>query len=99
MVMDTRVFVTLNPVNFYTVPSKMEPGCVLRSSNFAVLEQRKLVTADQIRECRQHMKTFGFTGNLESSPQVSCIYQGEPDRNAFLKQPGVGAPPPEAERF
>jgi hypothetical protein len=44
MVMDTRLFVTMNPFNVYISQPSMRPGCVLRTNNWAVLEQRKLVT-------------------------------------------------------
>ncbi|HEY9875516.1 MAG TPA: DUF3172 domain-containing protein, partial [Candidatus Obscuribacterales bacterium] len=43
MVMDARLFVTLNPFNVYVAQPTMRPGCVLRSNNWAILEQRKLV--------------------------------------------------------
>lgn len=97
--MDTRVFLTLNPFNVYVSQPKMQPGCVLRSSNWEVLRQRNLISADQVRECKNRMNTFGFTGNLESSPQINCIYQNDSAQNFFLNQPGVGAPPPESEKF
>lgn len=99
MVMDTRVFVTLNPFNVYVNQPLMQPGCVLRQNNWSILEQRKLVRSDQVRDCRHRMNTFGFTGTLESSPNVSCIYQSDSEKNRYLNQPGAGAPPPEAERF
>ncbi|WP_239651561.1 DUF3172 domain-containing protein [Neosynechococcus sphagnicola] len=99
MVMDTRVFVTLNPFNVYVSQPKMQPGCVLRSTNWGILEQRKLLTSDQVRDCRNRMNTFGFTGTLESSPQISCIYQNEAAQNLFLTQPGVGSGRPETNKF
>lgn len=99
MTMDTRLFVTLNPFNVYISQPIVTPGCVLRSANWAVLEQRKLVTPEQVRECRQRMNTFGFTGQLENNPQINCIYQNDAAKNLFLTQPGAGAPPPDTERF
>ncbi len=99
MVTDTRIFVTLNPFNVYVSQPTMRPGCVLRTNNWAILEQRKLVTPEQERECKNRMNTFGFTGALESQPQLDCIYQNETAKNFFINQPGVGAPPPETQKF
>ncbi|MCL6436861.1 MAG: DUF3172 domain-containing protein [Leptolyngbyaceae cyanobacterium HOT.MB2.61] len=98
--MDTRVFVTLNPLNVFVSQPTTRPGCVLRHNNFAVLEQRGLVNSEQVRSCRQRMNTFGFTGTLESSPQIDCVYQNDAARNLFLKDPGAGTVArPENERF
>jgi hypothetical protein len=99
MVMDTRLFVTMNPFNVYISQPSMRPGCVLRTNNWAVLEQRKLVTGDQVRDCKNRMNTFGFTGALESSPEISCIYQNDSAKNLFFNQPGTGAPLPENNQF
>jgi hypothetical protein len=94
MVMDARLFVTLSPFKVYVSQPQMKPGCVMRSNNWSILEQRKLVTGDQVRECKQKMNTFGFTGNLESSPQINCIYQNDSAQNLFLNQPGASVAPP-----
>jgi Protein of unknown function (DUF3172) len=98
MVMDTRLFVTLNPFNVYISQPSMRPGCVLRSNNWTILEQKKLVTSEQVRECKNRMNTFGFTGSLESTPQINCVYQNDAAQNFFLNQPGIVAPP-ETEKF
>ncbi|MDX2099547.1 MAG: DUF3172 domain-containing protein [Leptolyngbyaceae cyanobacterium bins.59] len=92
--MDTRVFVTLNPFNVYVSQPKMQPACVLRQNNWAILEQRKLITSDQVRDCKNRMNTFAFTGALESEPQINCIYQNDAAQNLFLNQPGMSGPPP-----
>jgi hypothetical protein len=94
MVMDARLFVTLSPFKVYVSQPKMTPGCVMRSNNWSILEQRKLINGDQVRECKQKMNTFGFTGNLESSPQISCIYQNDNAQNLFTSQAGATAAPP-----
>lgn len=100
MVMDARLFVTLNPFNVYVSQPSMRPGCVLRQNNWALLEQRKLVTSDQVRECKNRLNTFGFTGNLDSEkPDIRCIYQNESAQNFFMSQPGAVAPTQETERF
>ena len=94
MVMDARLFVTLSPFKVYVSQPKMTPGCVMRTNNWSILEQRKVINSDQVRECKQKMNTFGFTGNLESSPQVTCIYQNDMAQNLFLNQPGGAVAPP-----
>lgn len=99
MVMDTRLFVTLNPFNVYISQPSMRPGCVLRTNNWAILEQRKLVTSDQVRDCKNRMNTFGFTGDLGSSPAISCIYQNEDAQNFYINQPGAVTPSTETDKF
>lgn len=100
MVMDARLFVTLNPFNVYVAQPSMRPGCVLRQNNWALLEQRKLVTSDQVRECKNRLNTFGFTGNLDTDkPDIRCIYQNEAAQNFFMSQPGAVSAPQETDRF
>lgn len=100
MVMDARLFVTLNPFNVYVSQPSMRPGCVLRQNNWAILENKKLVTSDQVRDCKNRLNTFGFTGNLDSEkPDIRCIYQNESAQNFFLSQPGAVGPTQETERF
>ncbi|MCE2720412.1 MAG: DUF3172 domain-containing protein [Anabaena sp. 49628_E55] len=43
MVMDARLFVTLNPFNVYVAQPNIRPGCVIRQNNWAILENKKLV--------------------------------------------------------
>lgn len=99
--MDMRAFVTLNPFNVYISQPSMQPGCVLRSTNWAVLQRPNLINDQQVRECKQRMNTFGFTGNIEdksAAPKIDCIYQNDAARNLFI-QPGLGELPPETDRF
>jgi len=49
---------------------EVKPGCVLRRSNFSVLEREKLVTDKQVDQCKKRMNTFGFVGDLSGDPQV-----------------------------
>lgn len=99
MVTDMRVFLTLNPFNVYVTQPSMRPGCVLRRNNWTILEQRKLVTSEQVRDCKNRMNTFGFTGTLEGSPEIRCVYQNEAADNLFLNQPGSVGPRPETDQF
>src|SRR5579883_2613806 len=89
--LDARFFVTFNPFSVYVSRPQMQPGCVVRSNDWAILQQKNLLTADQQRECKDNMNTFGFTGNLESSPQIDCVYRNDAAGNLFLK-PGKSRP-------
>ncbi len=97
--MDTRIFLTLNPFNVYVSQPKMQPGCVLRTNNWDILEERKLVTHDQEQECKNRMNTFAFTGDLGDNPQLNCVYQNDEAENLFLNKPGFGPPPTGSETF
>lgn len=98
MVMDTRLFVTLNPFNVYVSQPSMRPGCVLRESNWAILQQRKVVTSKQVNECKDRLNTFGYTGDLNNNPQINCIYQNDAAKNFYENQPGT-VTPEETGRF
>lgn len=98
VVTDMRVFLTMNPFSVYVTQPTMRPGCVLRRSNWEILEQRNLVNSGQVRDCRRRLNTFGFTGNLKNSPNVNCVYQNDAAKNLFL-EPGAGGPRPETENF
>lgn len=97
--MDTRVFVTLNPLNVYVSQPVTRPGCVLRTSNWSVLEQRGLLKPEQVRDCKNRLNTFGYTGSLDSNPQVDCIYQNDAAKNLFLQPGPNGNVTPDNERF
>ncbi|MDC0835867.1 hypothetical protein CKA32_000215 [Geitlerinema sp. FC II] len=101
MVVESRAYVTLNPFNVYMAQPSMEPGCVVRSNNWSVLERMKAVTSEEVRDCKNRLNTFGFTGDLNNNPRVQCIYQNNSDDNRFLVEPGAGVnkPAPESERF
>jgi hypothetical protein len=43
---------------------QVKPGCILRRSNFNVLEREQLVTGKQVDQCKKRMNTFGFVGDL-----------------------------------
>ena len=99
MVTDMRVFVTLNPFSVYVTQPSMRPGCVLRRNNWAIVEQKKLVSSDQVRECKDRLNTFGYTGDLNSNPEIKCVYQNENAGNLFFNQSGTVGPKPETDRF
>jgi len=100
--MDTRAYMTLNPFSVYISRPTMQPGCVLRSSNWSILEKANLVTSQEVNECRKRLNTFGFTGDVErgdGNVKVSCIYQNDASQNLFLDQTGAGGTPRESDRF
>jgi hypothetical protein len=72
---------------------------VLRTNNWSILEQRELVKSEQVRDCKQRMNTFGFTGDLGSSPEIDCVYQNDSAKNLFLDQTPGAAPAAENQRF
>jgi len=86
MVFDQRVFVTYNPFNLYVSQPEVKPGCVLRRSNFGVLEREGLVTDKEAQACKRRMNTFGFVGDLfkGDGPDVSCVYHSEEAENSYL---------------
>lgn len=99
IVTDMRVFITLNPFSVYVTQPQMQPGCVLRRSNMTLLEQKRLISSEQIRDCKNRMNTFGFTGSLDSKPQIDCIYPNDAAGNLFLNPPGSVNPRSEGENF
>ena len=95
IVTDMRVFLTLNPFSVYLTQPNMQPGCVLRRTNWSVLEQQKLISTKQVRDCKRRMNTFGFIGTLEGKPKIDCVYQNDSAGNLFLNpngQPNVTSP-------
>lgn len=99
---DMRAFMTLNPFNVYVSQPVMQPGCVIRSSNWSILQNRNLVSSQDVNQCRNRMNTFAYTGSIENASKearVDCVYQNDAAGNLFLRQPGTGGAPPETERF
>lgn len=99
---DLRAFVTLSPFSVFISQPRMQPGCVLRGSNWEVLQSRNLVSSEEVNQCRRRMNTFGFTGDLNNAAEkakVDCVYQNDAARNLFLPQTGNNAPPPEVNQF
>lgn len=99
IVTDMRIFLTLNPFNVFVTQPVMTPGCVLRRNNWSILEKEKLVTPEQVRNCKNRMNTFGFTGSLEESPAIDCIYQNKAAGNFFINRPGAVNSVPETNKF
>lgn len=87
VVFDQRIFLSFNPFNVYVSQPELKPGCVLRRSNWSVLEKRRLVEPSQEDDCKKHLNTFAFVGDLEGSPEVSCVYHSEQAENQYLRDP------------
>lgn len=68
-----------------------KPGCVLRPSNVVEVLQRKrgLLTNDDVETCKGGMNTWGYVGDLNDHPQLSCVYQSDDAQNEFLSNPKV----------
>ena len=86
MVFDQRVFMSLNPFNVYVTQPEVKPGCVLRRSNWSILERNKLVDGDMESDCKRGMNTFAFVGDLDKSPEVSCVYHSEIAENQYVRE-------------
>lgn len=86
IVTDAHMFVTLNPFKVYVTQPRMQPGCVLRNNDWAVIQQKNLVTSAKLNECKQSLNTFAFTGKLENSPDIYCVYQNDNAGNLFINK-------------
>jgi hypothetical protein len=101
-VMDIELYTTMNPSSSFVTQPTLQPGCVIRRENWAVLQKQGAVTAEQMRECKQRMNTFAYIGSVRDKPVVRCVYQTDIRENRFLV-PGaaddsVGLTP-EGDRF
>jgi hypothetical protein len=100
---DMRAFVTLSPFAVHISQPKMQPGCVLRTSNVNVLQSRGLVDSKTVNDCRTRFNTFAFTGDIEkkddNARRVDCVYQNNAAGNLFLPQTGGGDGPSELNNF
>ncbi|GAP93839.1 DUF3172 domain-containing protein [Leptolyngbya sp. NIES-2104] len=86
MAVSTRLYVTLVPFKVFVAQAAMEPACILRRANWSILEQRKLLSGEQTRDCRNRMNTFGYVGDLNNKDKLSidCVYQSDSAKNLFL---------------
>ena len=92
MVFDQRLFVSFNPFNVYVSQPEIKPGCVLRRSNFAVLEREGLITKEEAASCKRNLNTFAYVGDLKGNDaKVSCVYHSEDAENAFITKEGSAA--------
>ena len=101
-VMDIEMYTTLNPSSSFVTQPTLQPGCVIRRENWAVLRKEGAVTAAQERQCKQRMNTFAYIGSVRDKPGVRCVYQTDITQNKFLTKgiadDTVGITP-EADQF
>ena len=101
-VMDIEMYTTLNPSSSFVTQPTLQPGCVIRRENWAVLRKEGAVTAAQERQCKQRMNTFAYIGSVRDKPVVRCVYQTDITQNKFLTKgiadDTVGLTP-EADQF
>eukprot|EP00980_Cylindrotheca_fusiformis_P026655 scaffold16800_cov129-Cylindrotheca_fusiformis.AAC.6 len=92
MAFDQRVFVSFNPFNVYVAQADVKPACVLRQSNIVPIlrDEKKLLNDAEVRGCKANMNTWAFVGNLNDTPQLSCVYRSEDAQNEFLSNPKLG---------
>ncbi len=93
VVTTNRIYVTLNPYNVYVSQSDSEPGCVVLPNNWNQLQQRQLITSDDVQRCRARLNTFGYAGNIDNPEKlkVDCIYESKDAQAAFTPP----TPPPQ----
>jgi hypothetical protein len=87
-VMDVELYTTMNPSSSFVTQPTLQPGCVIRRENWAVLQKQGAVTSEQMRECKQRMNTFAYIGSIRDKPVVRCVYQTDITGNKF-QNPGV----------
>lgn len=75
MVMTSHIYVTLNPFNVFVSQARAVPGCVVLPNNWNLLLERKAISDQDIRDCKDRMNTFGYTGDLDKNPSVECVYE------------------------
>jgi hypothetical protein len=85
MVVSSRVFITLNPYDVYVSRIDSDPGCVVLPNNWNELLRRGAITEADIRECKNRMNTFGFTGNLGKDSIVDCVYESKNAQEQLTK--------------
>jgi hypothetical protein len=90
-VMDIELYTTMNPSSSFVTQPTLQPGCVIRRENWAVLQKQGAVTAEQMRECKQRMNTFAYIGSIRDKPIVRCVYQTDIAGNKFQTPGAAGA--------
>jgi len=91
MAFDQRVFVSFNPFNVYVAQADVKPACVLRPSNVVpILKGKNLINDKEVFACKSNMNTWAFVGDLDNTPQLSCVYKSEDAQNEFLSNPKFG---------
>jgi Protein of unknown function (DUF3172) len=87
LVTTSRIYVTLNPFGIYVSQSDAVPGCVVLPNNWNLLLQKNAIVDSDIRSCKDRMNTFGYTGDLDKSPRVDCVYETKDAQQKLLTKP------------
>ncbi len=53
-------------------------------------KERQLLTDDDVNACKNGSNTWAFVGDINSEPQLSCVYQSDDAQNEFLSNPKIG---------
>jgi hypothetical protein len=101
-VQDLQLYTTMNPSTSFVTQPKLQPGCVIRRENWAVLQKEGAITAEQMRQCKQRMNTFAYIGSVKDKPEVRCVYQTDTFDNKFVTKgiaDDTAGVTPEADQF
>ena len=98
--MDVEMYTTMNPSTSFVTQPKLQPGCVIRRENWAVLQKAGAVTTDQMRDCKQRMNTFAYIGSIRDKPvvrwsikQMQLRTNSKPESLALLMTPSASPQP------
>lgn len=87
-----RPFARKHAVQTLPRAASSRPRCKTRNGAMRALPP------PQVEACKRNMNTFAYVGDLDSNPQINCVYHSEEAENQYLLNPknlGVlgGAPP------
>jgi len=49
------------------------------------LNPTRRIPGEQEADCKRGMNTFAFVGDLDKSPEVSCVYHSEAAENQYVR--------------
>jgi len=97
MVTTVRVYTTLNPYNVFVSQVEPKAGCVVLPNNWNILLQRRAINDQEIRQCKDRMNTFGYTGELDKTPQVDCVYESKDAQEKLTGPANAPSPVPNSQ--
>ena len=83
-VMSIELYTTMNPTSSFVARPALKPGCVVRRDNWTILEKEGMVSAEQMRQCKENNGTFAYTGSIKEKPVVRCVSETDENENGFL---------------
>ncbi len=54
--------------------------------------ERQLLSDEQVDSCKNGYNTWAFVGDINSQPQLNCVFQSDDAQNEFLSNPKVCSP-------